>query len=402
MDHVTNPYTPGAGTPPLVLAGRDDVLHAATTALKRIKAGRPGRSQMLLGLRGVGKTVLLNEMYIQAEDEGFFTIKIEAPENGDFAQRCIPDLKRILLRLSRQQQLRHRLELAGSAMRNFASIFKLSYEEIEFAASPSPGVSDTGDFESDFSEMVRLVLQAAKAGGHHVALFVDEVQCLKSQELAAIAVTCHDAAQRSLPFVFFGAGLPQIARLAGDAKSYAERLFEFPEIGSLTDEAASEALRRPAAEENVLFEDEAISAILSNARNYPYFLQEWGAHVWKQADASPIRVTDVHNAEAAVTADLDASFFRVRFDRCKPVQQKYLRAMAELGPGPHATGDIASVLGCEPSQVAGTRAQLIALGMIWSQRHGETAFTMPLFDEFMKRQMPELEKHTPKKRKKTK
>ncbi|RFP90749.1 ATP-binding protein [Rhodobacteraceae bacterium 63075] len=399
MDHVINPYTPGAGTPPLVLAGRDDILRSADTALKRVQTGRSGRSQMLLGLRGVGKTVLLNNIFNKAEDANYFTIKIEAPENGDFAQRCLPELKRILLRLSTQEKLRRQLDLAGAALRNFASIFKLSYEGFEFGATPHRGLAETGDFETDFSEMMRYVLTAAKAADRNIALFVDEVQYLKPEELAAITVTCHDAAQRSLPFLFFGAGLPQIAKLAGDAKSYAERLYEFPEVGSLSDLAADEALRGPAQREGVEFEDAAVNLILERSRNYPYFLQVWGDHVWKQAGQSPISVRDVRNAEGQLVTHLDENFFRVRFDRCKPVQQKYLRAMAELGPGPHATGEIASTLGCEPSQVSTTRAQLISLGMIWSQRHGETAFTVPLFDEFMKRQMPKLEKHVPRKRK---
>ena len=354
---------------------------------------------MMLGLRGVGKTVLLNTVYNMAEDENYFTIKIEAPESGDFASRCIPELKRILLRLSTQEKLRHKLQLAGAALRNFASVFKLSYEGFEFGATPEPGIADTGDFETDFSEMMRLVLLAAKDANRQVALFVDEVQYLKPQELAAIAVTCHDAAQRALPFVFFGAGLPQIAKLAGDAKSYAERLFEFPEVGSLSDDEARRAIRNPALREGVEIDEDVIALILEKSQNYPYFLQEWGSHVWLQADHSPISIEDARDAEATLIRHLDASFFRVRFDRCKPVQQKYLRAMAELGPGPHATGDIAAVLGCEPSQVSATRAQLISIGMIWSQRHGETAFTVPLFDEFMKRQMPSVEKHIPRKRK---
>lgn len=399
MDQITNPYTPGAGTPPLVLAGRDDILQAAETSLRRIKIGRPGRSQVFLGLRGVGKTVLLNHVFNVAEDENFFTVKIEAPENGDFAQRCFPELKRILLRLSPQKNLRHKLEKAGTAMRNFASVFQLSFEGFEFGATASPGIADTGDFETDFSEMMRLVLEAAQAADRHVALFVDEVQYLSPEELAAITVTCHDAAQRRLPFVFFGAGLPQIAKLAGDAKSYAERLFEFPEVGSLDNASATEALVKPARDEGADYTPEAVERVLERSRNYPYFLQEWGSHIWITAEESPFTLENVQEAEKSLIRHLDASFFRVRFDRCKPVQQKYLRAMAELGPGPNATGDIAAALGCEPSQVAATRAQLIQLGMIWSQRHGETAFTVPLFDEFMRRQMPELVKHTPKTRK---
>ena len=401
MDHVRNPYTPGAGTPPLELAGRDEILRAALIALDRVKVGRPGRSQMLLGLRGVGKTVLLNKIFNAAEDRSFFTIKVEAPENGDFAQRCLPELKRILLRLSAQQALRSRLDRAGAALRNFAAMFKLSYEGFEFGATPGPGIADTGDFETDFSEVMRAVLEAARDAGRHVAFFVDEIQYLSQQELAGLAVTCHDAAQRGLPFVFFGAGLPQIAKLAGDAKSYAERLFEFPTVGALPPEAARQALTEPAAREGVAFDSAALDDILRQTACYPYFLQEWGSGVWNFAETSPISYDDVQSATFSIIPHLDQSFFRVRFDRCKPVQQKYLRAMAELGPGPHQTGTIAAALGCDPAQVAGTRAQLISLGMIWSQRHGETAFTVPLFDEFMKRQMPALERHVPKRKLKT-
>ena len=353
---------------------------------------------MLLGLRGVGKTVLLNRIYNDAEDLKYFTIKIEAPENGDFAHRCLPELKRILLRLSTMTQLRQHLQQAGSALRNFTSVFKLSYEGFEFGATPAPGVADTGDFESDFNEVLRTVLQAAQAADRHVALFVDEVQYLAPEELSAIAVTCHDAAQRGLPFVFFGAGLPQIAKLAGDAKSYAERLFEFPEVGALSDDEARDALVVPARDEGVEFTPDAISEILRQSENYPYFLQEWGSFAWRRAEYSPITRANVTDSEQDLIDHLDQSFFRVRFDRCKPVQQKYLRAMAELGPGPYATGDIAQMLGCEPSQVAATRAQLISLGMIYSQRHGENAFTVPMFDAFMRRQMPDLVTHTPKKR----
>ena len=398
MDPIRDPYTPGAGTPPLELAGRQDVVSATRTALGRVAAGRPGRHKMLLGLRGVGKTVLLNRAFNDAEDMGIFTIKIEAPEGGGFAQRCLPELKRILLRLSTQARLKRQLAVAGAALRNFASVFKLSYEGFEFGSTPSPGIADTGAFEADFCEVIRTVLIAAAEADRQIAIFVDEVQYLSTEELAGLAVACHDAAQRQLPLLFVGAGLPQIAKLAGDAKSYAERLFEFPEIGPLPEEAAIQALVAPAREEGVEYTPDALQLILRKSGNYPYFLQEWGSHVWIQGSASPLTRSDVEAAETAVIDHLDRSFFRVRFDRCKPVQQKYLRAMAELGPGPYSTGDIAATLGCEPSQVAATRAQLIALGMIYSQRHGENAFTVPRFDEFMVRQMPELQKHAPKKR----
>jgi hypothetical protein len=400
MDPRRNPYTPGAGTPPLELAGREAIIEQAKITLDRIRDRRPGRSVMLLGLRGVGKTVLLNRIFNLAEERNYLTIRMEAPEGGELAQRSFPDVKRILLRLSSVENIRDKLRIAGAALRNFAAMFKVSYEGIDFGASPTDSIADSGEIERDFSELLRAVSEAAAAAGRPVAFFVDEIQYLRPSELAALAVTCHEASQRSLPFVLYGAGLPQIAKLAGDAKSYAERLFEFPAVGALSPEAARRAITEPALREGAQVHPDAVEDILGQTACYPYFLQEWGSAVWNTAPTSPITCDDVQAATSNIIPHLDQSFFRVRFDRCKPLQQKYLRAMAELGEGPHQTGAIASALGCEPSEVAATRAQLISLGMIWSQRHGETAFTVPLFDQFMKRQIPRLEQHTPRRREK--
>lgn len=398
MDPRRNPYTPGAGTPPLELAGRESIIETTEIALDRVKAGRPARSSLLLGLRGVGKTVLLNRIFTTAEEKGFLTVRMEAPEGGELAARAFPDIKRIFLRLSAVESLREKLRLAGTAMRNFASIFKVSYEGFDLGATPGTSIADSGDLERDFVEMLDAILVAAKQAGRPVAFFVDEIQYLRPNELAALTLACHEAAQRSHPFVLFGAGLPQIAKLTGDAKSYAERLFEFPAVGALPDPAAARAITEPAHREGVSFLPEAVDAIMRATSNYPYFLQEWGAGVWDAATETPITPDDVRRATERIIPKLDQSFFRVRFDRCKPVQQKYLRAMAELGPGPHQTGAIAAALGCDASEVGATRAQLISLGMVWSQRHGETAFTVPLFDQFMKRQIPDLEQHKPRRR----
>lgn len=401
MDPRQNPYTPGAGTPPLELAGREAILDEARVTLDRIRAGRPARSVLLLGLRGVGKTVLLNHIYNLAEERDYFTIRMEAPEGGDLANRAYPDLKRILIRLSATQAVRDKVARAALALRNFAAIFKISYEGFDFGATMQDPIADSGDMERDFAELLRAIIEAAKAAGKPVAFFVDEIQYLKPKELGGLTLACHEASQRRLPFVLYGAGLPQIARLTGDAKSYAERLFNFPEVGALDDHAARRAITEPALREGVDYDQAAVEAVIRSTLCYPYFLQEWGSAVWKAARSSPITFYDVQNAEHEIIRSLDASFFRVRFDRCKPVQQKYLRAMAELGPEPHQTGEIAAVLHCEASQLATTRAQLITLGMIWSQRHGETAFTVPLFDQFMKRAIPVLEPHIPRKRSKT-
>jgi hypothetical protein len=219
-------------------------------------------------------------------------------------------------------------------------------------------------------------------------LFIDELQYVKEAELAALITSLHRTSQRLLPVVLVGAGLPQLRGRTGKAKSYAERLFDFPVIGPLPEEEAAVALTKPAEEANVRFEDEALARIVEETQGYPYFLQEWGKHVWDAAGQSPITLEDVRIASEAAVAALDDSFFRVRFDRLTPSEKRYLRAMAELGAGPHRSGDIADVLGRAVTSLGPTRSQLIAKGMVWSPSHGDTAFTVPLFDRFMRRIMP--------------
>jgi AAA domain len=353
---------------------------------------------MLLGLRGVGKTVLLNRIKRDADRLGFQTVKIEAPEGGRLSQLIVPELRRILFSLDLSSNAKHKVRRAMAALRNFGSAFKISVGEIDIGMTPDPGIADTGELEQDFPQLLIAVAEAAGESGTGLALFVDEVQYLSNVELGALIVACHETAQRGLPLIVVGAGLPQIAALSGDAKSYAERLFQYPEVDRLSNEAARQALTAPALKEGVSFDPDAVEEILRVTERYPYFIQEWGAHVWDLASATPIKKADVERATVVATTHLDANFFRVRFDRLTVLQQKYLRAMAELGQGPHKTGEIATALGIKASDIAMVRQQLINKGMIWSQRHGETAFTVPMFDEFMKRQIPVMEKHTPKKR----
>jgi hypothetical protein len=214
------------------------------------------------------------------------------------------------------------------------------------------------------------------------------VQYLSETEHGALITVIHRTTQKDLPVVLVGAGLPQLPGLAGDGKSYAERLFEFPEIGSLTSQDARAAIRVPAAEQGVEFTDEAVNLVIDLAHGYPYFLQEWGYHVWNAAEATPIEGSLVEAVTPRVVQHLDDNFFRVRFDRLTPAEKKYLRAMAELGPGPHRSGDIAAKLNVKVESVAPRRGTLIAKGMIYSPAHGDTAFTVPLFHEFLRREMP--------------
>ena len=398
MDRRNNPYAPGAGLQPPELAGRDRLLEEETIDMDRVLDSRPTKGMMLLGLRGVGKTVLLNRLHGMAEDKGFRTAKVEAPEGGMLPQLLAPELRQVLYSLDLRAGTGQLVRRASTVLRNFVSVFKVKIGEIELGIEPANGIADTGNLEQDLPDLMVAVCEAAKERGVALGIFLDEVQYLSSEELASLIVACHEVAQRNLPMFFVGAGLPQIAALAGNAKSYAERLFTYPVVGQLEAIAARTALVNPARNEAVAFEDGAVDEILRVKERYPYFIQEWGFHVWNSAPASPIRRVDVERATPGVISHLDANFFRVRFDRLTPLQQKYLRAMAELGSGPYQTGDIAATLGVEAASVATVRQQLINKGMVWSQRHGETAFTVPLFDEFMKRQMPKLEKHEPKRR----
>ncbi|MEM9724803.1 MAG: AAA family ATPase [Pseudomonadota bacterium] len=400
MDPAQNPFAPGAGFQPPELAGRSKVLNGADIAVQRVMKCQPSRGKLLLGLRGVGKTVLINRIYQKAHDAGAQTIRIEAPEGGNLARLIIPQIRRTIFDLDLLQRAGNYLRNAKSALRNFASIFHVSYEGLDFGVTASPGTADSGDLTVDLPELLLVVARAAKERDTAMILFIDEVQYLRSDELSALVLASHLSSQDGLPLLIFGAGLPQVAALVGNAKSYAERLFDYPEIGPLDDRAADAAIRKPCAVLGLEFHDAALAEIRAITQNYPYFLQEWGSHIWNYVSQDPVKAGDVQAVSPTVIRHLDENFFRVRFDRLTPLQQKYLRAMAELGPGPYKTGEIAAALECDPKSVAPTRGQLIKLGMVWSQRHGETSFTVPMFDEYMRRQMPKLEPHVPKPRSK--
>lgn len=390
MNSLNNPFQPGAGNPPPELAGRDELREKIGIAIERIRRGRFSKSILTVGLRGVGKTVLLDRMKLDAEAAGHRTLRIEAPESRSLPALLAPQLRIILLRLSKVEKAK---ELAIRALRGLAGLataLKTTYQDIEVGLDfePEPGLADNGDLEHDLQALFEAVGAAARAAETSVVIFIDELQYVEESQLASLITALHRTAQLQLPIVLVGAGLPQLRGRMGRAKSYAERLFEFPEIGPLPPASARIALSNPAKAGGVDFTDDALDLIVKQTQGYPYFLQEWGKHVWDLAAQSPITRDDVESATKQAIAALDESFFRVRFDRLKPSEKKYLRAMAELGTGPHRSGDIASELGKEVTNLAPTRSELINKGMIWSPNHGDTAFTVPLFDEFMKRIMP--------------
>jgi len=388
MDPTRNPFSPGAGARPPELAGREAIVASATIALQRIARGRQEKSQMLLGLRGVGKTVLLNQIAQIAEEMGAIVVTLEAPEGQRLAAFLAPALKAVLLKLSRVEQARDLAQRALGALRGFASAFTVSIGEIDVAITPET-VADSGNLEVDLPELMACVGNAAQAAGKIVVILLDEVQYLAEEDLRGLIVAMHRIAQRGWPVILFGAGLPQVAALAVEAKSYAEWLFDYPEVGPLAPDAARSALQEPIEEESETIDAEALNRILAITEGYPYFLQEWGKHSWNTARQSPIQASDVEQASTLATEALDRSFFRVRFDRLTPREQDYLRAMASLGAGPHRSGDIAEVLGISVQTAGPLRSGLIKKGMIWSPAHGQTAFTVPMFDAFMVRAMPE-------------
>ena len=390
MDPVRNPFAPGAGTPPPELAGRDELREAIRVALERVRLGLPAKSILMVGLRGVGKTVLLDRMREDAEAAGLHTVRAEAPENRSLPALLAPQLRVALLRLSRNQQAKDLAVRALRGLAGFARALKVKYRDIEVGLDfdPEPGLADNGDLEHDLQALLEVVGAAAKQADTALVLLIDELQYVEEEQLAALITALHRTAQRRLPVVLVGAGLPQLRGQMGRARSYAERLFDFPEVGPLSEHAARIAIAKPAQEQGVEVTDDALQSIVTWTRGYPYFLQEWGKHAWDTAAASPITREDVRRASETAIAALDESFFRVRFDRLTPSEKRYLRAMAELGPGPHRSGDIADQLGRKVTSLGPTRNQLIAKGMIWSPSHGDTAFTVPLFDEFMRRIMP--------------
>lgn len=390
MDPVANPYAPGAGTPPPELAGRGDLLEQVRIAIERVKRGLPTKSVLMVGLRGVGKTVLLDRMRDDAEALGVHTVRVEAPEARSLPALLAPQLRQALLRLSRNEQANALAQRALRALAGFAKALKIKYHDIEVGLDlePEPGLADNGDLEHDLQALLETVGAAAQQAGTALVMFIDELQYVAQEQLAALITALHRCAQRRVPVLLVGAGLPQLRGHMGAAKSYAERLFDFPEIGPLNEAAARIAIVKPAAAQGVQISDEAVAQIVAETKGYPYFLQEWGKHTWDAAAASPIVLHDVQRASKSAVAALDESFFRVRFDRLTPSEKKYLRAMAALGAGPHRSGDVAERLERKVTSLGPTRNQLIAKGMIWSPNHGDTAFTVPLFDQFMLRIMP--------------
>jgi hypothetical protein len=390
MNPIKNPFSPGAGSPPPELVGREPVLEQARILLGRIKLKRSEKSLLLTGLRGVGKTVLLNEIERLARANSYHTITIEAHEDKALGPLIASHLRTLLFEIDRLAGAGDKVKRGLRVLRSFIGGLNITMGDVTMGLNidPEQGTADSGDIEIDLPNLFVAVGEAAEERNIAVAVLIDEIQYFNQKELGALIMAMHRVQQRQLPVLLIGAGLPILPGLAGDSKSYAERLFNFPNIGALSEADSAKALRDPAQAAGVDFDDDALRDIFNLTKGYPYFLQEWGYQSWNLAESSPITLQVAQNATSTVIPRLDQNFFRVRFDRLTPSEKNFLRAMAALGSGAQRTGDIADKLGVKVNGLGPVRAKLIKKGMIYSPAHGDMAFTVPLFNEFMIRAIP--------------
>lgn len=389
-----NPFSPGAGCPPPALVGRDNVLEQARVLFGRVIRKRAAKSMLLTGLRGVGKTVLLSKMEELARREGYKTIKFEVQEDKSLVGLLVPQLKSLLYELDIAAGTNAVVRRALSALRNFIKVIKVHVNlgEVGIGVEAIPGLADSGDMDADLPVLFQSAAEAARTRDTGIALLMDEMQLLSPSELNALILSMHQLQQAQAPMVLIGAGLPTLPRLAGEAKSYAERLFSYPIIDQLNREESFLALESPVFQEGADFEPEAMAVIYERTKGYPYFLQEWGAQTWNLATGNKITLANVIQAEPYVTRNLDEDFFRVRYDRLTDGEKRFMRAMAESEGDECRMGDIAQLLGVKNTALSLTRANLIKKGMIYSPRHGVIDYSVPLFGDFMRRVMPELPK----------
>lgn len=388
MDRARNPYTPNAGAPPRYLAGRRAEVEDFRVLLRRLGSGYTEQSLVVTGLRGVGKTVLLGEYQKIAGEEDWVAVEAEVSKTTPFGPQMANLARRALLQTSPKARWGERARGAAAILKSFALTVKPDGSlTAGLDVEPEAGRADTGNLNDDLADVFDAIGQAAAERGRGVVFLFDEIQFLSRSELEALIGAVHRTVQRQLPVTFAGAGLPQLPGLAGDAKSYAERLFKFPMIGELPEDAATDALVEPARLEGVGYDDAAVGLILEYTEGYPYFIQEFGRAVWNIAEGSTITRDDAASAQDLVEAELDESFFRARIQRSTTEERRYMRAMADLGSDAQKAADVAEVLGKASEQVAPLRARLINKGLLYTPRYGFAKFTVPQFDRFMRRYM---------------
>lgn len=384
MELAKNPYRPGAGTKPLVLAGRDAEIQKASTLLEAVSAGAPQRSLMLYGLRGVGKTVLLNHVEELATNYGYHVEHLEMSEGDDFRRVIAKTANKTLRAISTFENIKDKAKKAFGILKAF-SIAIPNGPELRIDVDALIGTADTGDLDSDIVDLILAVGEASAEAGKPVCFLIDEVQYLSEKAMSGLISATHRVGQKNLPVVFVCAGLPQIAALTGDARSYAERLFEFIPIGSLKPTEAERALVEPATAAGASYAPEAKKTILAETEGYPYFIQEFGKNAWNIASGPEITGDDANSAKTLTLENLDQSFFKVRIDRATNAEREFMKAMAHHGKGPYKMADVAARKGVEVNSLGPVRATLISKGFVYSPAHGQIDFTVPQFDVFIRR-----------------
>lgn len=392
MDPKLNPFAPGAGHAPPALAGRSGLLERADLAIARVKANRPAKGLLLVGLRGVGKTVLLNRIQDAADAEGYQSIMIECVDDKRLEHMLIPSLRSIVLKLDRMEGFNENVKRSVRVLQGFLSKVKLKYGDIELSldVAPEDGVADTGDLEADLPELFVAVGQGALARKTAIALIFDEMQYLSKKELGALIMATHKVAQKQLPIAVFGAGLPPLLGHMGNSKSYAERLFDYPEVGPLDRKAVQAAIEGPVEKAKAFVDRQALDHIANITEGYPYFVQQWASDAWNCAKGANIDLRAAQHADSAARKNLDEGFFSVRFDRLAAGEKSYLRAMAYFGADAVKTSKVAAALGSTPQSANSVRASLASKGMVYSPTLGDVAFTVPLFDQYMRRRIKEF------------
>jgi hypothetical protein len=372
------------------LVGREREIEAMDIALQRLRLGRDGRSAMLTGLRGVGKTVLLNEFELLADARGYFHEHLEVGEDGDLPPRLAAAFRRVLLSMDARRRIGERVVRALGVLKAF-TIGLPGGPELSIDVDAVHGPADSGDLATDLAGLFVELGEVARDHDTGVLITIDELHYVKRATLEALVMGVHRATQLALPITVAGAGLPSLAALTGEAKSYAERVFTFPVIDSLTGDQPRQALEVPVADEGVRWNAGALDRLVEVTRGYPYFLQEFGKQAWDAAEGlARITLDDVERSIPVATAELDDGFFRVRTGRTSDPERAYLRAMAELGPGPVRSVEVATLLGKKATALGPTRDGLLKKALCYSPRWGEIDFTVPLFDAFMKRWIPDL------------
>ena len=384
MDPVQNPFSPGAGTPPPELAGRGELLEEARIMIGRTLNGRSTQGMLMTGLRGVGKTVILNELMRMAEEQGVLPLYVEATAESTLSELLASELKKLFFTLNRIAGAADKVKKGLVVLRNFIGTIHLNVGDIGLDIEPFAGIADSGNIEADLADLFECVAEAAKEKKKAVLLLVDEVQYLPKKELGALIMAFHRLQQRQLPLAVIGAGLPMLAELAGKTKSYAERLFLYPKVDALTFDATRQALESPFVSCGVQVERKAVEKVYAQSKGYPYFIQEWGYQIWNRVERKRVVSDDIDKVKAKVEKRLDENFFHARLERLTAGEKDFLYGMSLCDGNIHMS-DVAKVLGSSVASLSKRRASLLAKGMIYSPHYGELAFTVPMFGPFMRR-----------------